>query len=208
MPTRVMAQGACPLTPTTDVPPLPSPGSSCPAPRCISHSVPAPPAPLRLQGSDGSYSRTRSSVEFSQYMRDNGYHIIPIASKHQLVGAQYTRRQAARLPLLWDFPSPTSVGHCLPACRSGAATAPTWAAARSLPTLKLPVLPCRALLVPIQAVTMMPMLHALQEYGCNCLNLGNERIISVHMETARQIVQSPHFFGDVQCIDYRWGFLF
>ena len=42
----------------------------------------------------------------------------------------------------------------------------------------------------------------LQEYGCNILNLGNERIISVHMETARQIVQSPHFFGDVQCIDY------
>lgn len=34
------------------------------------------------------------------------------------------------------------------------------------------------------------------------LNLGNENIISVHMETARQIVQSPHFFGDVQCIDY------
>lgn len=41
-----------------------------------------------------------------------------------------------------------------------------------------------------------------QEYGCNILNLGNERIISVHMETARQIVQSPHFYGDVQCIDY------
>ena len=41
--------------------------------------------------------------------------------------------------------------------------------------------------------------------GCNCLNLGGERIISVHMETARQIVQSPHFFGDVQYIDYRWG---
>ena len=42
----------------------------------------------------------------------------------------------------------------------------------------------------------------MQEYGCNVLNLGNERIISVHMETARQIVQSPHFYGDVQCIDY------
>lgn len=25
-------------------------------------------------------------VEFSQYMRDNGYHIIPIKPKHQLVG--------------------------------------------------------------------------------------------------------------------------
>lgn len=25
------------------------------------------------------------------------------------------------------------------------------------------------------------------EYGCNVLNLGNERIISVHKETARQV---------------------
>ena len=44
--------------------------------------------------------------------------------------------------------------------------------------------------------------RAAQEYGCNILNLGNERVISVHMETARQIVQSPYFTGDVQCIDY------
>lgn len=76
------------------------------------------------KGSDGSYGLSRQGVEFSQYMRDNGYHIIPIKPHHQL------------------------------------------------------------------------------EYGCNILNLGNERIISVHMETARQIVQSPHFYGDVQCIDY------
>ncbi|KAL4439030.1 hypothetical protein ABPG77_006967 [Micractinium sp. CCAP 211/92] len=76
------------------------------------------------RGSDGVYVQSKQGVEFSQYMRDNGYHIIPIKPKHQL------------------------------------------------------------------------------EYGCNILNLGNERIISVHMETARQIVQSPHFYGDVQCIDY------
>jgi hypothetical protein len=30
------------------------------------------------------------------------------------------------------------------------------------------------------------------------LNLGQERIISVHPETARQIVRSPYFNGDVQ----------
>ena len=40
------------------------------------------------------------------------------------------------------------------------------------------------------------------EYACNVLNLGNERIISVHQSTARQIVRSPHFHGDVQYIDY------
>lgn len=39
-------------------------------------------------------------------------------------------------------------------------------------------------------------------YACNVLNLGNERIISVHLETARQIVASPHFHGDVQYLDY------
>lgn len=76
------------------------------------------------RGKDGTYVQTLKGVELSQYMTDNGYHIIPIKAQHQL------------------------------------------------------------------------------EYGCNVLNLGNENIISVHMETARQIVQSPHFFGDVQCIDY------
>ena len=40
------------------------------------------------------------------------------------------------------------------------------------------------------------------EYACNVLNLGNERIISVHQGTARQIVRSPYFNGDVQYIDY------
>lgn len=40
------------------------------------------------------------------------------------------------------------------------------------------------------------------EYGCNVLNLGDERIISVHMETARQLVQSPYFNGDVKVIDF------
>jgi len=76
------------------------------------------------KGPDGKYALQRSGVEFSRFMKENGFHIIPIAPQHQL------------------------------------------------------------------------------EYGCNVLNLGDQRVISVHMETARQIVQSPHFTGDVQCIDY------
>ena len=57
---------------------------------------------------------------------------------------------------------------------------------------------CRCLLCPLchaALPTIASRPHALQEYGCNVVNLGNERIISVHMETARQIVQSPHFYG-------------
>ncbi len=38
------------------------------------------------KGPDGVYNMSRHNVEFSQYMRDNGYHIIPINPKHQLVG--------------------------------------------------------------------------------------------------------------------------
>jgi hypothetical protein len=36
------------------------------------------------------------------------------------------------------------------------------------------------------------------------LNLGDSRIISVHANTARQIVQDPHFHGDVQVIYLDW----
>lgn len=42
----------------------------------------------------------------------------------------------------------------------------------------------------------------MQLYGCNVLNLGNSRIISVNADTGRQIVKDPHFHGDVQVIDY------
>jgi arginine deiminase len=40
------------------------------------------------------------------------------------------------------------------------------------------------------------------EYACNILNLGDQRIISVHPEMARKIVRSEYFSGDVQCIDF------
>ena len=42
----------------------------------------------------------------------------------------------------------------------------------------------------------------LQLYGCNVLNLGNSKIISVHAGTARSIVKHPAFRGDVQVIDF------
>ena len=35
----------------------------------------------------GKYSLSRENVEFSQYMTENGYHIIPIEPKDQLVSA-------------------------------------------------------------------------------------------------------------------------
>lgn len=38
----------------------------------------------------------------------------------------------------------------------------------------------------------------MQLYGCNVLNLGNGRIISVHAGTARQIVRCKDFKGEVQ----------
>ena len=33
----------------------------------------------------GKYELTREKLEFSQYMREEGYHIIPIKPEHQLV---------------------------------------------------------------------------------------------------------------------------
>ncbi|GIL80090.1 hypothetical protein Vretimale_12910 [Volvox reticuliferus] len=43
--------------------------------------------------------------------------------------------------------------------------------------------------------------HQLQ-YACNVLNLGESRIISVHAQSARQIVKDPRFNGDVQVLDF------
>ncbi len=45
-------------------------------------------------------------------------------------------------------------------------------------------------------------LRVPQMYGCNVLNLGSSRIISVNPSSARQIVNDPHFKGDVQVIDF------
>lgn len=77
-----------------------------------------------VRGADGAWALARADVEFSRFMREEGYQIIPVPPAHQLL------------------------------------------------------------------------------YGCNCLNLGDGRIIAVHADTARAIVRSPHFHGDVQCIDY------
>lgn len=39
-------------------------------------------------------------------------------------------------------------------------------------------------------------------YGCNCLNLGGGKVLSVHAGTARAIVRDPKFRGDVQVVDF------
>lgn len=43
--------------------------------------------------------------------------------------------------------------------------------------------------------------HQLQ-YACNVLNLGDSNILSCHPETARQIIRSPHFKGNVQLVEF------
>lgn len=50
-------------------------------------------------------------------------------------------------------------------------------------------------IIPVPAVDQLA-------YGCNCLNLGNGKILSVHAGTARAIVRDPHFRGDVQVVDF------
>jgi arginine deiminase len=37
-----------------------------------------------VRGPDGKYTQTKTSVEFSAYMKDCGFHIIPVHPKHQL----------------------------------------------------------------------------------------------------------------------------
>lgn len=54
-----------------------------------------------------------------------------------------------------------------------------------------------------EGYAIMPVKGADQlKYGCNCLNLGAGRIISVHEETARQLVKFDDFIGNVQFIDW------
>lgn len=43
---------------------------------------------------------------------------------------------------------------------------------------------------------------AVQLYGCNVLNLGNSKVLSVHANTARQIVRDPKFKGEVQVVNF------
>ncbi len=35
----------------------------------------------------GAYGLSRENIEFSRYMRENGYHIVPIKPQHQLVSS-------------------------------------------------------------------------------------------------------------------------
>mmetsp|Transcript_8311 Transcript_8311/g.17872 ORF Transcript_8311/g.17872 Transcript_8311/m.17872 type:complete len:471 (+) Transcript_8311:46-1458(+) len=54
-----------------------------------------------------------------------------------------------------------------------------------------------------QGFKIIPISGADQlKYGCNVLNLGGGRIISVHKKTARDISRSPHFRGTVRHIEF------
>lgn len=78
-----------------------------------------------VRDADGApYVKGRTDVEFSQYVRENGYNIIPIDGEDQLA------------------------------------------------------------------------------YGCNALNLGEGRLLTVHQKTAREIARSPYFQGDVQFMPF------
>eukprot|EP00798_Chlamydomonas_sp_ICE-L_P013898 gene13898-19825_t len=54
-----------------------------------------------------------------------------------------------------------------------------------------------------EGYNIIPISNAHQlAYGCNVLNLGDSRIISVHSPSARQIVKSPYFKGDIHVLDF------
>lgn len=112
---------------------------------------------MHLQEEEGGkYKLKKEGVEFSKYMRDEGWHIIPIKATDQLV-----RRHVM----------PQS--ECLPAGTTS-----------TVKTIRKPVTYSSA--------------SFMQMYGCNVLNLGHSRIISVNPASARRIVKDPHFKGDVQ----------
>ena len=96
----------------------PSVWADCAAELRRAGSGSAAPAPGPL------YQLKRRGVEFSRYLKDEGYNIIPISREHQL------------------------------------------------------------------------------QYACNGLNLGDSNILMCHAATARQIVRSPHFHGNVQLVEF------
>lgn len=54
-----------------------------------------------------------------------------------------------------------------------------------------------------EGYSIIPITGAHQlAYGCNVLNLGASRILSVHAASARQICKHPDFKGDVRVIDF------
>ncbi len=52
----------------------------------------------------------RQGVEFSHYMREEGYNIIPISAEHQLVRARTSARAGARVGLGLGAPRGTLAG--------------------------------------------------------------------------------------------------
>ncbi len=52
--------------------------------------------------SAGKYKLSKQQVEFSKYMEDEGYHIIKISAKHQLVSL-YLQSSCIRLGTDWQL---------------------------------------------------------------------------------------------------------
>jgi arginine deiminase len=54
-----------------------------------------------------------------------------------------------------------------------------------------------------QSLTIIPVSGQEQlEYGCNCLNLGDGRVIAVQQEVARRIARHPDFDGTVSYLEF------
>lgn len=125
---------------------------------------------------DGGYELRKQGVEFSEYMRDEGYHIILIKAADQLVSGLNLLGHTELQPF-----SQVESDLCCGPHKSG--------------------LICVMVLVGQHLFAKGTCVH-MQLYGCNVLNLGNSKVLSVHANTARQIVRSPHFKGEVQVVNF------
>ena len=129
----------------------------------------------RRSGPGQPYELALEGVEFSRYMREHrGFHIIPISGDVRFI----------LLFLSFDFLSLLFL-----------------AGERKQNSLFSSFLSPPFLCFPSQTP---PPSHTQDQllYGCNVLNLGNSKVISVHAGTARQIVRDPKFRGDVQVVDF------
>ena len=131
----------------------------------------------------GKWQLERERVEFEQYMRDNGFHIIEIAGADQLV-------RLLQQGLCYDC-CQMCPGICKQSCML-LAKEQHWLHSDC----------CKWVPRELHVLILTELCCAVQLYACNILNMGDSKIISVHANTARQIVRHPHFHGDVQVVDF------
>jgi hypothetical protein len=59
-----------------------------------------------------------------------------------------------------------------------------------------------------EGYNIIPVTNAEQfAYGLNYLNIGKSNIISVHEPTARKMLQSPYFTGNIEVLDFSGKFM-